>query len=186
MTGFIVKGRFHEIPLVSPVHSCPDLNFICCVFLLISHSYSRHHYPYSTNSLILTFLLRFLFYPVLFSPVQSCSALFSSRPSPSRPILMTAGTAVSDMGDEPVAELRNGDQDEHATTTRRHSSSSATRQRRDSIPLTFLERLSLIKFARHTLGIFFLLVTVLLFTTSNFLSSVSPQPSDIPQRNVRH
>lgn len=91
---------------------------------------------------------------------------------------MTAGPAVSDMGDdEPVPELRNADQNEHAATTRRHSSSFATKQRRDSTTLTFLERLSLIKLARHTLGIFFLLVTVLLFTTSNFLSSVSLQPS---------
>lgn len=94
---------------------------------------------------------------------------------------MTAATAVSDMGDEPVPELRNADQDEHATTTRSHSSSSATRQRRDPTSLTFLERLSLIRFARHTLGIFLLLITVLLFTTSNFLSSVSLlQPSEMP------
>lgn len=92
---------------------------------------------------------------------------------------MTAATAVSDMGDEPVPELRNADEDEHATTTRRHSSSSATRQRRDPASLTFLERLSSIKFARHSLGIFFLLITVLLFTTSNFLSSVSLQPSEM-------
>lgn len=109
--------------------------------------------------------------------VQRCLLLDCLPPDP---ILMTAGTAVSDMGDEPVPELRNADQDEHATTTRRHSSSSATRQRRDPTSLTFLERLSLIRFARHTLGIFLLLITVLLFTTSNFLSSVSLQPSEMP------
>lgn len=93
---------------------------------------------------------------------------------------MTAGPALSQMGDEPISELRNADQNEHAATTRRHSSSSATKQLGDSTSLTFLERLSLIALARHTLGIFFLLVTVLLYTASNFLSSVSLQPSEMP------
>ncbi|MCJ1264589.1 hypothetical protein MMC22_004462 [Lobaria immixta] len=56
-------------------------------------------------------------------------------------------------------------------TGTRASSSSSLRPLGSS-PSSFLrQRLSLLKLARHTLGLFFLLVTVVLFTASNFLAS---------------
>lgn len=158
---------------------------ICCIFLIIrrcSNSLSHPLLSYSTykNKLDSQFLYSVFYNSILLCSPFQCSFLFG--------FLMTAGTAVSDMGDEPTEELRYTHQeDEHATDTPgTHSSSSATRQRTDSSSLTFLERLSLIKLARHSLGICFLLVTVLLFTTSNFLSSVSLQHSDMPFEGMHY
>ena len=64
------------------------------------------------------------------------------------------------------------DLNDSLNSTERQSLISSTFHK-SSFLSTFLSCLPLTRFARHTLGIFFLLVTVLLFTASNFLASVS-------------
>lgn len=64
------------------------------------------------------------------------------------------------------------DLNDQLNNSERQSLISST-SHKSSFSSRFLHWLSLMRFARHTLGIVFLLVTVLLFTTSNFLASVS-------------
>lgn len=68
--------------------------------------------------------------------------------------------------DSDLYDVWNDAERQPLTRSRSHNSSSTSNPSRT---------LSLVKLARHTLGIIFLLVTILLFTTSNFLASVSYQ-----------
>lgn len=70
----------------------------------------------------------------------------------------------------PISERHSRDQ----TSLRR--SHSLTFSERNGLPLSNRKNLFLGGIARHTLGIGLLLITVVLWTASSFLASVSPTP----------
>ncbi|MCJ1461917.1 hypothetical protein MMC07_000516 [Pseudocyphellaria aurata] len=72
---------------------------------------------------------------------------------------------------DPVQDHSNANASNPKTANSAKPSSSPSRLLESSSTSAFLRRLSVIRLARHTLGLFFLLVTALLYTASNFLAS---------------